>query len=187
MLTVNKCCVFFPLRPGCVTMGMVFVILSFMGALNKLMDLFIFMKSMHTRKIAMTRYQDTRADSLTEAGMIRLSLVMLIELAICAASVAFIYGILKDRMKFMVPFIVHLSLKVGYYSVYYFDKGTKEIEQNDWISATRLYIFGLIICGIFIYLWLCAYSAFLELKREKESRRPRFELDTMLIGDINHI
>lgn len=168
-------------------MGIVFLVLSFMGVVNKLMELCIFMKTMHTRKIAMDRYQDTRADYLTEAGIIRLSLVMLIEMIICASAVAFIFGILKDRLRFMVPFIVHLSLKVGYYSVYYFDKGTKEIEENDSLNAARLYSFGLIICGIFIYLWLCAYSAFLELKLEKERRRPRFERDEMLIGEINHI
>lgn len=169
MIKVSKCCVIFPLRPGCVAIGVIFTVLSLMGAINKLIEVTLFIKTARTSPLEHT-YEDTRMSSYIQAKVIRYSFVLLLELLICSASVAFAVGILKERLSFLPPFIVHLALKVGYYIVHYFDSATKHIERDDNTGALRLYIFGIIISCIFGYLCLCTYCAFLELKAKKDFR-----------------
>lgn len=170
MIKLSKCCVIFPLRPGCVAIGIVFTLLSLLGAINKVIQISLFAKSLNGRFGSLDTYDDTRLARATEAGIIRFSFVLLVELLICCSAIAFVYGIVKERLRFMPPFIVHLSLKVGYYAVHYFDVGTKHIERDDVVGALRLYTFGVIVCCIFCYLWLCAYSSFLQLKGLKDAR-----------------
>lgn len=170
MIKLSKCCVIFPLGPGCVAIGIVFALLSLLGAINKVIQISLFAQSLHNRFGTLDTFDDTRLERVTEAGIIRFSFVLLAELLICCSSIAFVFGIVKERLRFMPPFIVHLSLKVGFYAVHYFDVGTKHIERDDLVGALRLYIFGVIICCIFSYFWLCAYSAFLQLKELKDAR-----------------
>lgn len=170
MVKLSKCCVIFPLRQGCVAIGTIFTVMSLLGAINKLIEITLFTKELNNQKHFIDQYQDTRWESLYQGKIVRFSFVLLVELIICLSAAAFIYGILMERLRFLPPFIIHLKLKVGYYIVHYFDVGTKHIESNDGTGAFRLYVFGVIISCIFCYLWLCCYSAFWELKAQKQLR-----------------
>lgn len=171
MVRLSKCCVIFPLRAGCAIMGVVFAALAFIGAMNKLIEISMFAQTLNSRYGALDNLQDTRKDYYVQAKIIRFTFVLLVEVFICGSAISFVYGILKERLRFMPPFIVHLSLKVGYYLVHYFDVATKHLEKNDTVNtALRLYTFGLILSGIFSYLWLCCYSLFQEMKERKDVR-----------------
>lgn len=167
MVRLTKCCVIFPLRPGCVAIGVIFGVLSLMGAINKLIEITLFTKTLNSEE---NLIQDTRRENMIQAKIVRFIFVMLVEVLICCSAGAFTYGVLMDRLRVLPPFIIHLKLKVGYYLVHYFDVGTKHIEAGDTTGMLRLYIFGLIISAVFTYLWLCCYSAFLELKAQKDMR-----------------
>lgn len=167
MIKLAKCCFVFPLRPGCVAIGVVFIVLSLLGAINKLVQICLFAQTLEDQqKVG----EESIIDGKIHAGIIRFSFVLVIEVIICCSAVSFIYGIFRERLRFMPPFIVHLSLKVGYYAVHYFNVGTRHIERKDVKGGLVIYSFGIVICTVFTYLWLCAYSAFIEMKATKDAR-----------------
>lgn len=170
MFKLSKCCFIFPLRPGCVAIAAVFTIISLLSAINKVIEIYLFTSSLHARQ-TIEGYDDTRLVHSMQAGIIGFSFGLLLDLSICSSALAFIYGIVKDRLRLLPPFVFHFALRVGYFGVYYFDMGTRRIENNNSDGGLRLYLFGLIICGTYAYLWLCTYSALLELKAEKDIRR----------------
>lgn len=175
MIKVSKCCLFLPLRPGCVAICVIFAVVSLMGAINKLIEITAFVDSLHSRNHQIQQYQDTRMVSYVHGRVIRFLFVMLIELMTCASALVFVYGILRERLRFMLPFIVLLAMKFGYCLVHYFDAGTTHVETSDTPGALRLYAFGLINSGIFGYLWLCCYSAYLRLMTKKDLRQAMSE------------
>lgn len=170
MVLLNKCCFCAQLQTGGVILGWLGIISSVFSIIMSIFGL-TFMEEVISTITANSETEPDQAtrDKIAAIYVFLVASTVLLNIVILASSICLLTGAMKRKRLLLVPWLVCESIAIFFLAICLIGHFAAIFMVVDVTDQVFSFILTGVMLAIEIYLWLCVYSLFHQIREEEGS------------------